>query len=515
MPNPVKAYLDKTLSQNLSEQLDTSIDKKQILYQALLKKKALKGKEDLFYFNKYIIETNENNRKNIVPHVHGEWWEWYKNSKSRIKMILVPRGTFKSTFFTRGLTLWKLVNNKDERILIANATATNARRFLGEIKDVIRYNEEFKALYGDWYDADLKWNEDEFNIKGRSAGIRESAVTAVGVGGNLVSQHYSMIIADDLVNEENSSTKLLADKVIDWWRKSLSLLDPDGEYLIIGTRWSYYELYSYIRDTFKEDVDVYIKGAYNEDGSLYFPERLNKQKLKELEKLHGPYFFSAFYLNNPVDPESALIKESQIKYYSSVPRNLLIFSACDPAVSQSVTADYSSITTVGVDPDDNWYVLEVRRGRWTVGELVDNLFSVYKEFEPLNMSIEVIGQAQGLLTPIKQEEERRKIYLPLIEIKARGQVTKESRIRSVLQPRFERGKIYIKEDMLDLKDELLTFPRGRHDDIIDSLTDIEEIYWKPEEQDEYKSYSNSKLHNQLKYGKTNSNSYDPIMGEYF
>ncbi len=162
---------------------------------------------------------------------------------------------------------------------------------VGEIKEHVQKNETFKLLYGDMYDKRLKWNEDELVVKGRDRGIREATVTAVGVGGNLVSQHYDIIIADDLVNSENSATRYQADKVIDWWRKSLSLLEPTGINLIIGTRWSYYELYSYLMESMKSRVDSYVRGAYNPDNSFYFPERFNKEKLIELKELHGSYIF--------------------------------------------------------------------------------------------------------------------------------------------------------------------------------------------------------------------------------
>jgi hypothetical protein len=45
---------------------------------------------------------------------------------------------------------------------------------------------------------------------------------------------------------------------------------------------------------------------------------------------------------------------------------------------------------------------------------------------------------------------------------------KEARIRG-LQPLFEQGLIEIRRDMSDFVDELLSFPRGKHDDLIDSL----------------------------------------------
>jgi len=501
------------------------------LYETLLAKKRLKGLNNLYFFNKYIIESSPDRRKFIVPHVHKEWADWYEKSTKRIKMILVPRGSFKSTFFTVGNTLKKIAADRNERILIANATLSNSQNFLSEIKDHIIKNKEYNLLYSQYRGKDLplfnkglRWNEDQIEVTGRDTGIREPTITAVGVGGNLVSQHYSYIVADDLVSDINSATRYQADKVIDWWKKSFSLLDPEGEMLIIGTRWAYYELYSYILDSLGDQVDVFIKSAYNPDGSLYFPERLNHKKLKELRALHGSYFFSAFYLLDPVDEDSALIKKEHIKYYGEneevgLPKNITKFSMCDPAVSQQESADYSTIVTVGVDEFDNWYVLEVRREKWTVGELIDNLFSVYIQWKPITMSIEVIGQAQGLLTPIEMEETRRAqigkpVYLPLVEIKSRPPVRKENRIRSVLQPRFERGKVFIKRDMYDLEEELLKFPKSKHDDIIDSLTDMEEIAFPADEQEvEHKDPTG--LISKLKATIQSKKIVDPHMGERF
>lgn len=459
------------------------MDQKQELYQNLLIKKKFKGLEDLLYFNKYVLESDPKRRDLLVEHVHGEWVDWYMQSKHRIKMILVPRACFKSTFFTVGKTLQAICENRDVRILIANATLGNSQKFLGEVKNHLRKNPILKELYGGeqgFFDKSLKWNEDEIEVLGRSLGAREPTVTAAGVGGNLVSQHYNLIIADDLMNLDNSATRYQVDKVIDWWKRAFSLLDYDGEMIVIGTRWSYYDLYSYIEDKLSEKTDIYIRGAYKEDGSEYFPELLNAAKLKELREMQGSYIFSSFYLNNPVDEESALIKHDQIRYWGEgedyqLPKHYNNFIVCDPAISQEVGADESSISVVSVDSENDWYVRETRSGQWTVGELIEQLFSAYTQWKPMSMSIETIGQGQALLSPIYDEENRRNIYLPLTEIKSRPRVTKEMRIRAILQPRFERGKVYIRRDMIELEEQLLKFPRSRRDDMIDSLTDVEEI----------------------------------------
>ena len=38
-----------------------------------------------------------------------------------------------------------------------------------------------------------------------------------------------------------------------------------------------------------------------------------------------------------------------------------------------------------------------------------------------------------------------------------------------MQPYFAQGKFHIRKDMPELRDELLLYPRGKHDDLLDGL----------------------------------------------
>jgi hypothetical protein len=71
----------------------------------------------------------------------------------------------------------------------------------------------------------------------------------------------------------------------------------------------------------------------------------------------------------------------------------------------------------------------------------------------------------------------RSIFLPIEELKT--ETSKEIRIMG-LQPRFETGAIYIRKNMLDLEDELLRFPKGQTDDLIDALAHQLQIIHKPQ-----------------------------------
>lgn len=454
---------------------------------------AKKGLEDLYYFNREILERgNPDRQANIVPHVHGDWWNWYKKCKQTTRMILVPRNSLKTSFFTVGFTLQQIAKNPNVRILIANAKLDNATKFLSEIKTNIKNNQSYIENYGQLFDPELKWTETEIEIAGRRAGTREPTVMAIGAGAGLAGLHFDFIISDDLMNEVTSATREQAQKIVEWWQRSESLLDPKvGISIVIGTRWSHYDLYQHILDELSRETDIYIRTAYNEDGTAYYPEMLSLETLSRIRIKQGSAWFSRFYLNSPVDPEVVIIGHNKIHYYDrecpcgeyhKKPKNseLAIFTACDPATAKTVTADYTGIVTVGIDVENNWYVLEAIRGKWSVFEMVERLFDTHSRWNPKGMSIEVIGQAQVMFQNIHDAEIQKGNFLPIVPIKSRGATKKAERIRASLQARFEQGCVFLGSGMEELVDELSSYPRSKNDDLIDSLSDIAEIGYTPD-----------------------------------
>ena len=107
------------------------------------------------------------------------------------------------------------------------------------------------------------------------------------------------------------------------------------------------------------------------------------------------------------------------------------------------------------------------------------------------------------------------MYLPLLEITARGDVKKEVRIRSVLQPRFERGKVYIKRDMFDLEEQIMHFPHSKRDDMLDALTDVEDISYPADTVSEPFKGSGSHLQDTLIKETKEVRYEDDIFGELY
>jgi len=75
---------------------------------------------------------------------------------------------------------------------------------------------------------------------------------------------------------------------------------------------------------------------------------------------------------------------------------------------------------------------------------------------------------------------RRNMFFTVKALQA--QRKKEERI-SALQPRFSSGSVWIPQDAgewwEELKNEMLAFPHGIHDDLLDSLAYVEQIAVSP------------------------------------
>lgn len=190
---------------------------------------------------------------------------------------------------------------------------------------------------------------------------------------------------------------------------------------------------------------------------------------KESEEFIGSYTYAKEYLLDPRQREDAVIKSQYLKW-GKAPDSLGYLSVgIDPAAGekQKKGDDYSALVRVGLEPDGAIWVTNVWRG-W-VG--MKKLFDRAEEFvlndrgeQEATIAFEAVGGfAWGLR-----------------ELRARGLghrgVTphndKVSRFQ-VVALMYERGVVFHDDSLKesDFEDELLNFPGGEHDDMVDAL------YW--------------------------------------
>jgi hypothetical protein len=179
----------------------------------------------------------------ITPDTHGPIIRVLQ-SNTKKKLIVVPRGCFKSTLASVAYPIWRLNKNPNERILLDSELYSNSSKFLREISAHLE-TQKLTDLFGPYRGKGV-WNESEITINQRNIIKKEASITCSGIGAQKTSQHYECIIADDLNSPDNSQTKDACEKVIDHYRLYISLLEPGGTLVVIGTRYSYADLIEHI-----------------------------------------------------------------------------------------------------------------------------------------------------------------------------------------------------------------------------------------------------------------------------
>jgi hypothetical protein len=181
--------------------------------------------------------------KDVTMTTHGEVITALESSNNR-KLIVLPRGCLKSSLCTIAFPIFALNRNPNERILIDSELYGNSCTYLREITYHLEGNENLRKLFGE-YKGSL-WNQDEIIIKQRTKPYKEASITAGGIGTTRVGQHYSIILGDDYNSPRNTASKENAEKVIAHYQYNLSILEPGGIYIVVGTRYSENDLIGHI-----------------------------------------------------------------------------------------------------------------------------------------------------------------------------------------------------------------------------------------------------------------------------
>lgn len=402
-----------------------------------------------------------------------------RSAKTRIHIEL-PRGHLKSHIITKGWAIQQILRNPNIRILVVNAVEENAVKFMRSMERYLGKGSLLEKVYGPFESA--VWNQNEFIVRARTEILDAPTVMGAGLQKTLTSQHYDIIIADDLVEPDNSRTKEQRDKVYEFYLSLHDLLEPTGRMVVIGTRYHQDDLYSKILEDHKTNGgwDIFIKNCWLNHETWktpIFPEKFTVESLRAIySKPGGKYHFSAQYMNDPIDPESADFKDSQIKVYDpTTPHPGSLYLTIDPAISLGRDADYTAMIIAGMYANRRIRVVDYLHKRLMPSELVDEVFKMVQKWRLHRVGIETFAFQKTLKYDIQRKQRETGVFFSIDELgkrhsgKGEQVLSKEARIRR-LQPYFEQGLVEIRSDMDSLKDELLAFPRGKHDDLIDALS---------------------------------------------
>jgi predicted phage terminase large subunit-like protein len=402
---------------------------------------------------------------------HDELFE-FLDRPGRLKMILLPRGSFKSSLITVNAIVGAVLADPNVRVAIDSEVYRNSVRHLSEIKQHLALNPAIRIAWGD-VRTDPGWREDSIVLAGRTRPSREPTVDAMGIDVVKVGMHYDWIVVDDLVSDNNTMTSDMRDKAWDHFQYLFSILEPKGRMTVVGTRWHLDDIYGRIdRVADKLGFEVFQRKAIDDDGNLLLPKRLSREFLDAQRSLLGPYKFAANYQNSPVPDGDRTFQPEWLteNYWTELPKGgkLSRITTVDPAIETDKRRnDYTAIVTCDHDKAGNIWVVDVRRGHWQVDETVDQICKTAVGLGSDRLGIEEVAFQKALRIWVEREFNRRRIRCPIHPLKTSG-IAKSLRIER-LQPVAARGQLHLSKSHYDLEREMTEYPSSRNDDLLDCL----------------------------------------------
>ncbi|WP_309143619.1 phage terminase large subunit [Bradyrhizobium sp. CCGB01] len=191
------------------------------------------------------------------------------------------------------------------------------------------------------------------------------------------------------------------------------------------------------------------------------------ETLRKLQQTLGSDVFAAQYQQAPVPAGGAMIKRDWLRYYDIAPpleAGSRIIQSWDTAAKNGAQNDWSVCTTWLV-ADGNYYLLDLVRGRFEYPILRDTALELARRFKPHEILIEDASTGIALAQELRDEAN---CFVNPIKIDH----DKIGRLY-VQEGKFCAGRVWFPRNapfLAELEMELLTFPQGRHDDQVDSIS---------------------------------------------
>lgn len=305
-----------------------------------------------------------------------------------------------------------------------------------------------------------------------------------------------LIILDDLENDEIVQNKERREKFRRWFYGALLPCRSDkGVIRYVGTILHMDALLERLmprendKFTFTEGLKTYTtrKGLWkavkykahpsiNDFSTVLWPEKKSADELKKIKEEYSNQgltdVYSQEYLNIPIDESNTYFKKADFLPLREEDKkvNLHYYVTADLAISEKERADWSVFCIGGVDENNRLQIRHIIRERMDGYQIVDTILAIQKQFNPIAFGIEE-GQISKAIGPFLREAMiRANIFINLYPLKPWRQ-DKMTRARSI-QARMRAGGVKFDKaaDWYQIfEDELMRFPRDRHDDQVDAF----------------------------------------------
>jgi predicted phage terminase large subunit-like protein len=422
-------------------------------------------------------------------------------------MVFMPPRHGKSELVSRRFPAWLHGLYPDAEIMAASYLDSLAGDMTIDVQNIID-SPEYQKIFP----ATKIWppktsytlgtrNSSEHHIIGRKGKYRGQ-----GVGGSFTGKGANFIIVDDPIKgREIADSQAYRERLWNFFNNDLfSRLETDlktgkkGQILITQTRWHEDDLSGRLLGLMKSDPRAIqweilnypaIKVSSDDPtdvrqvGDPLWPEKYSLIQLEQIKASIGPRAWSSLYQQTPTPDGGGLFDESMFEF-ADLPTSFdWSFITADTSYREKEENDFTVFTAFGV-LQNKLYIRDVWRKQVKASDVEVPAETFIRKFltygyrgtyiEPKGHGIYLNQKfgMKGLMIP--SESNLKNFY-------ADRRFDKVERANNVI-PHLSDKKVYINRSLNskeDLLNETLSFPKGKHDDFVDTLIDgIKMVYAK-------------------------------------
>ncbi len=455
--------------------------------------------------------------KRVLGNIHVEIIRWWTRQDAKThQLLLLPRDHQKSALVAYRVA-WEITRNPAVRILYISSTSNLATKQLKFIKDILT-SDIYRYYWPEMVNLDEsqreKWTEREISVdhpRRKAESVRDPTVFTAGLTTGIVGMHCDISVFDDVVVFDNAYTQEGRDKVLTQYSLLASIEGAEALQWVVGTRYDPHDLYQEMAEIavehFDDDGNVVEKEEMYEiferqvedrgdgTGTFIWPRQqrsdgkwfgFNEEILARKRAQYRNYTqFRAQYYNDPNDSSLAPISRDTFQYYDRghlkrrdgiwffQDRRLNVFASIDFAFSTGVKSDFTALAVVGVDRNQNYYVLDLIRIKTDkISDYFKIILETYSRWGFRRLRADAVAGQKVIIKDLKENYIRPYgLALSVEDYKpTRADGTKEERVLAILQSKYENGQVWHSQDgNSQLLEEELVMQRPPHDDLKDAL----------------------------------------------
>lgn len=504
-----------------------------------LRKRAL---SDLFFFNAIILGLADKFALEEPTHLLFHKFLQRQTGSPDIdlapyQLVMLPRDCGKTSCGTTGYALWRVCQNPNTAILIANEKQENASDYLGTIKHHLETNQLLRSLFPEIIPDDfgkVTWAATRASVK-RTTSRPEPTFDTIGVGGTVVGRHYDEVLADDLIAREameaaRAGNHGIMQKVNRWVNQLVPLLShsaqPFPSIRFIGTRWWVGDTYDHIETAFGGGEDqkririrakdsqgsVQSREVYRvgdlavfrmsaiEGGQVTFPKIWPEVEIAKFRH-RDPELAACNLFNDPTASDVRIFRDDWLHYWTNADdktityldeqktrhfvstRSMHKLITVDPAFSSGKDSARSAIVVLGTDmPTGRHFVLETIIRKSDPQDVLKDVLNTAHNWDCQRVYVELAGQQIAFIEWLEKAARDKGQALAVEPLKPGGR-NKALRIESLVVP-FKDHRLYLNPGQAELIDEEYRRwrPGHQYQDGLDALAYALEVAPKPTSQ---------------------------------